>query len=188
MGDSQQQCLFRILDQITFYPIKEAELNAAQACGSQRQLVHIEHGVLDLAAHEAWANSYGRDIVATALQRTRALKAVPFLDDLIRTHEEPDAAAGGHGCSGAADEDGGDGCERVKAGIPGRCWKVLVKETDKLEAGSVLVSSRLASALHRVFLSLSFLSFLVHLICNGTDRLTPQSRPSSSHARWKSTS
>ena len=173
MGDpQQQQCLFRISDRITFYPIEEAELIAAQACGSQRQLVHIEDGVLDLAAHEAWADAHRQDIVATAAQRARAIKAAPFLDELIRTREDPDAADGGHGYYGAGDEDaGGDGCERVKAGIPGRCWKVLVKEADKLEAGSVLVSFRLSLALYLVFLLPSFLSFF------GSSHMLTGSRP-----------
>jgi urea carboxylase/allophanate hydrolase len=127
--------------------------------------VHIEDGVLDLAAHEAWADVHRQDIVATAAQRARAINAAPFLDQLIHTREDPDAADGGHGYYEAADEDGGDGCERVKAGIPGRCWKVLVREADKLEAGSVLVSFRLSLALHLVFLFPSFLSFLVHRTC-----------------------
>ena len=47
-----------------------------------------------------------------------------------------------------------DGYERVKAGIPGRCWRLLVKEGDKVKAGAVLVSV----SVHFVLLSASFIS------------------------------
>lgn len=149
--------MFEVFDRITFYPITEAELNNAQAAGTQRQLVRIEGGVLDLAAHEAWEDTNEQDIAMTVAQRARAIKAAPFLDELIRTPEDLNAAASRYGCYGAEEEDEGDDCEKVKAGIPGRCWKLFVEEGDKIEAGSVLVSLGLKSAID--------LSFLFNFFC-----------------------
>lgn len=139
--------MFRIFDQISFYPIAEAELDAAQASGTQGDLVRIEDGVLDLAAHEAWEDANRDDIAATATRRARAIAAAPFLGELTRPREDAEDAALGSGWTGAEEQDEageGGGCERVKAGIPGRCWRLLVKEGDRVEVGSVLVSLRLS--------------------------------------------
>lgn len=105
--------------------------------------MHIEDGVLDLAAHEACVNANHEDIAATAAQRARAIEAAPFIGELTRPREVADSVAGKSGYAEAEDEDEvdeEDGCEKVKAGIPGRCWRLLVKEGDKVKAGAVLVS------------------------------------------------
>lgn len=139
--------MFRVFDRISFYTITEAELDAAQASGTQGDLVRLEDGVLDLAAHEAWEDANRVDIAAAAAQRARAIEAAPFLEELTRPREEAaDAVASGSGCAGVEEEDDAgeeDGCERVKAGIPGRCWRLLVEEGDKVKAGSALVSLKL---------------------------------------------
>lgn len=143
--------MFRIFDRISFYSITEAELDTAQASGTQGDLVRIDDGVLDLAAHEAWVNDNHEDIAATAAQRARAIEAAPFLGELTRPCEAADSVAGGSERAKAGEEDKvdeEDGCERVKAGIPGRCWRLLVKEGDKVKVGSVLVSV----SVHFVFL------------------------------------
>lgn len=175
----QQQCLFSIFDRISFYPITEAELDAARSSGSQRDLIRIEDGVLDLAAHEAWEDAHRQDIVATAAQRDRAIKAAPFIEDLIRPRQGPDTTEGGCGLNGAYEEEGGgcDGCERVKAGIPGRCWRILVKEGDQVKGGSVLVSTK--DLTHNSFPSNTLLPWfpahfgvfflLIHGVCSWTN-------------------
>lgn len=160
--------MFEVFDRITFYPITEAELNNAQAKGTQRQLARIEGGVLDLTAHEAWADTNGQDIAMTVAQRARAIKAAPFLDELIRTPEHRNAVASRNGCYGLEEEDEGDDCERVKAGIPGRCWKLFVEEGDKVEAGSVLVSRRLKPVICQVSL-LPFLFFCFRFVLFATE-------------------
>lgn len=158
--------MFRVFDQISFYPITEAELDAAQASGTQGDLVRVEDVVLDLAAHEAWADANREDIAATAAHRARAIEAAPFLGELTRPSEDAGAAAGGSGWARAEEEEEGgageeDGCEKVKAGIPGRCWRLLVQEGDRVKAGSVLVSPRLSP--------ISF--FFEHYSCLGPDAL-----------------
>ncbi|KAI7781676.1 hypothetical protein LA080_014442 [Diaporthe eres] len=138
---NNQQFMFRIFDQISFCAITEAELDAAQAAGTQGDLVRIEDGVLDLAAHEAWADTHREDIAATLAQRTRAIEAAPFLGELTRPREAADAADGGSAWAGPEEKDEAgeeDWWERVKAGIPGRCWRLLVKKGDRVKTGSVL--------------------------------------------------
>lgn len=169
--------MFSIFDRISFYTITEAELDAAQASGTQIDLVRIEDGVLDLAAHEAWEDANRDDIAAAAAQRARAIEAAPFLDELTRPREEAaDAVASGSGCVGAEETDDAgeeDGCERVKAGIPGRCWRLLVEDGDKVKAGSALVSLKLApiSFLLGVISVPTRIPCEVHLVWKRTDRL-----------------
>lgn len=132
--------MFRIFDQISFYAITEAELDAAQESGAQGGLVRVEDGLLDLAKHEAWADANREDITAAAAQRAQAIEAAPFLRELTRAREADDTVAG-WARTEEQDEVGEEGgCERVKAGIPGRCWRLLVEEGDRVKAGSVLVS------------------------------------------------
>lgn len=141
---NNQQLMFRVFDQISFYGITEAELDAAQATGTQGDLVRVEDGVLDLAAHEAWEDAHREDISTTLAQRARAREAAPFLGELAQPREAAEDAAGSGGRTHSEEEDEtGDGCERVKAGIPGRCWRLLVKDGDRVKAGSVLVSLKL---------------------------------------------
>lgn len=132
--------MFRIFDRISFYAITESELDAARESGAQRGLVRVEDGLLDLAEHEAWGDANREDITAAAAQRAQAIEAAPFLRELTQTREADDTVAG---WSRAEEEDEvgeEDECERVKAGIPGRCWRLLVEEGDRVKAGSVLVS------------------------------------------------
>lgn len=184
-----KQFIFRVFDRISFYPITEAELDAAQASETQRDLVHFEDGILDLVVHETWANDNREDIAETAAQRARAIEAVPFLGELTRPHEADDAAPGESEWAGGKKEDNEageeDGCERVKAGIPGRCWRLLVKEGDKVEAGSVVVSFSFLSQRHSCRPGL-FLLFGYHTVWDCTNRLLFPPRPTSSRARWRS--
>lgn len=102
----------------------------------------------------------------TATQRARATKAAPFHDELIHPRENLECAANIYDCNGAEEEGEGYGCERVKAGIPGRCWQLLVNEGDKLKAGSVLVSLGLTSYIYMCFLLICFTSNLSSLQVN----------------------
>lgn len=108
--------------------------------------MRVEDGVLDLAAHEAWTNANREDIAATAARRASAIEAAPFLGELTRPREAAEDATGGSWWTAEEQDETGeeDGCERVKAGIPGRCWRLLVKQGDKVKVGSVLVSLRLS--------------------------------------------
>lgn len=192
---NHQQFMFRIFDQISFYTITEAELDAAQASGTQGDLVRVEDGVLDLAAHEAWVKANREDIAATAAQRARAIGAAPFLSELTRPREDADAADGGSAWAGPEEKDEAceeDGCERVRAGIPGRCWRLLVDEGDRVKAGSVLVSLRLSpitffSGCHSCLDPDPFRCLWFILCGNGLTDLVP-ARPTSSRARWRSRS
>lgn len=190
---NNQQFMFRIFDQISFCAITEAELDAAQAAGTQGDLVRIEDGVLDLAAHEAWADTHREDIAATLAQRARAIEAAPFLGELTRPREAADAADGGSAWAGPEEKDEAgeeDGWERVKAGIPGRCWRLLVKKGDRVKTGSVLVSLKLS--LKSLFLGRHPYPDRDPFRCtcsslgSHTDRLFH--RPTSNRVRWRSRS
>ncbi|QKD58822.2 allophanate hydrolase subunit 2-domain-containing protein [Fusarium oxysporum Fo47] len=122
---------FRRFDRISFYPVTEAALDGT----ARSELVQISDGVLDLEQYETWLTTNKEDITAAADQQARAISNAPFVDELVLPYQvEP--VVNGH--SPSLDSSGLRG-ERVKATMPGRCYKVMVKEGSVVEKGDVLV-------------------------------------------------
>ncbi|KAH7143176.1 allophanate hydrolase subunit 2-domain-containing protein [Fusarium sp. MPI-SDFR-AT-0072] len=122
---------FRRFDRVSFYPVTEAVLDGT----ARSELVQISDGVLDLEQYEAWLTMNKEDIAAAADQQARAISNAPFVDELVLPYQvEP--VVNGH--SPSLDSSGLRG-ERVKATMPGRCYKVMVKEGSVVEKGDVLV-------------------------------------------------
>ncbi|KAK2671816.1 Carboxyltransferase domain, subdomain A and B [Fusarium oxysporum f. sp. vasinfectum] len=114
-----------------FYPVTEAALDGT----ARSELVQISDGVLDLEQYETWLTTNKEDITAAADQQARAISNAPFVDELVLPYQvEP--VVNGH--SPSLDSLGLRG-ERVKATMPGRCYKVMVKEGSVVEKGDVLV-------------------------------------------------
>ncbi|KAF5019335.1 hypothetical protein F66182_8663 [Fusarium sp. NRRL 66182] len=124
--------LFRLFDRISFYPVGEASL-----CHTPREdLVQISDGMLDLVEYEAWLEKNKQDIIATASRQAKAIADAPFLDELLRPYHV-DSRVNNHASSLDGLNVGG---MRIKATMPGRCYKVMVKEEASVKKNDVLVS------------------------------------------------
>jgi urea carboxylase/allophanate hydrolase len=121
--------LFRLFDRITFYPISEAELDSKPLS----ELLHIKNNVFDASEYQAWLLENQKDIEQTILKLAEARDNAPFLDELVKPYN-----LASQGLRKNISELQG---ERIRAPMPGRCWKVLVKEGDKIEKGAIVVST-----------------------------------------------
>ncbi|KAH7367204.1 urea amidolyase [Plectosphaerella cucumerina] len=131
---STKPWMFRLFDRIRFYAVPEAELDAAIASpGRGSFLVRVEEGIVDLDEYETWLSDNKTDIDAVVSARERAFLAAPFLEELLKPYEaRPEK---GHGPSGDVEVGG----ERVRAQLPGRCWRCAVAEGDTVEVGDALL-------------------------------------------------
>ncbi|KAJ3950374.1 uncharacterized protein N0V96_001518 [Colletotrichum fioriniae] len=151
VGEQQQQqqqkqpWMFRLFDRISYYPIPESDLDTAITQGRISDLVRIEEGSLDLAEYESWLAANEADIEATRILRAEAIRNVPFMEELLQPYNPPESerqqqSGGGiFGEDGDGSSDGGVVGERIKAQMPGRCWKCEVKAGDEVEVGDALV-------------------------------------------------
>ncbi|KAF4119545.1 urea carboxylase [Geosmithia morbida] len=120
---------FRLFDRIAFYPVTEEELDSR----SFAELVRVEDGELDIAEYEALLDRDQEDIAAYKASQSRAIANVSFLDQLTQPFHPSRDASKMH--AKEADTTG----ERVRAVIPGRCYKVNVKEGDVVKKGDILI-------------------------------------------------
>ncbi|KAF5665360.1 putative DUR1,2-urea amidolyase [Fusarium heterosporum] len=133
-SESSKAWLFRRFDRISFYPVSEAVLDQTPVS----ELVKVTgDGVLDLEQYEAWLEENKDDISAQASQNANAIANAPFVDELCRPYEF-ESNTFGNGLS--LNVSNSDVCgERVKATMPGRCYKVMVKNGAVVEKGDVLL-------------------------------------------------
>ncbi|CRK20647.1 hypothetical protein BN1723_002617 [Verticillium longisporum] len=131
-GAAKKPWMFRLFDRISFYPISEAELDAAVREGRASTLVHAEPGTIELETYEAWLAANKTELDAVVAAREAAFHNAPFLEELLRPYEAPE---GEKRALGGEDVDG----ERVRAQMPGKCWRCVVKEGDEVEVGDALV-------------------------------------------------
>ncbi|KAJ6030275.1 uncharacterized protein N7446_000663 [Penicillium canescens] len=125
---------FSLLDQIRFYPVSEEELSVAEADGTSSDLIKISSAELDLDEYEKWLRKKEKDITAVREQRSKAMQEADFFDDLLKPY---DAVAMRPGRGQESDEVMIG--ERVKALLPGRCFRFAVKEGDEVQAGDPLI-------------------------------------------------
>jgi urea carboxylase/allophanate hydrolase len=128
---------FRRFDRISFYPVSEAVLDHTPTS----ELVQIcDDGVLDLEQYEAWLEENKEDISKQVSRQEKAIAEASFVGELCRPYEvESHTNADSLGVD--VNSSGLSG-ERVKATMPGRCYKVIVKEGSDVEKGDILVSPR----------------------------------------------
>ncbi|KAF9776480.1 hypothetical protein IL306_005336 [Fusarium sp. DS 682] len=122
---------FRRFDRISFYSVTEGVLDGI----TRSELVQISDGVLDLEQYETWLETNKEDIAATAEQQAKAISNAPFVDELVLPYQV-ESSVNGHGPSLDSSSVRG---ERVKATMPGRCYKVMVKEGGVVEKGDVVI-------------------------------------------------
>ncbi|RDW81168.1 putative Allophanate hydrolase [Aspergillus mulundensis] len=131
--NSQNPWLFSLLDQITFYPVAEKILDAAEEQGTVSELVKITHTELDLEQYEQWLSDNGESIAAVRTERAEAVRKAEFFEELLKPYQPTNATSEARG--GFHDTTG----ERVKAPFPGRCFRCAVEEGDQVEAGDTLI-------------------------------------------------
>ncbi|KAL4785240.1 urea carboxylase [Aspergillus varians] len=133
-ANSQSPWLFSLLDQITFYPITEKDLDLAEENGSVHDLVKITHTELDLDVYEQWLRDNSESIAAVRAERSEAVDRTGLVEELLKPYQRTstmtsESRANFHEMTG----------ERIKAPFPGRCFRCAVNEGDQVEAGDTLV-------------------------------------------------
>ncbi|KAL0941224.1 urea carboxylase [Colletotrichum truncatum] len=124
--------LFRLFDRISFYSISEAELDTAIELGKTDTLIKIDEGSLNLDEYEAWLETNKDDIEATRSARAEAIRTAPFMQELLQPYHFPETER-------RRIEKEDIAGERVKAQMPGRCWKCEVRVGCEVEVGDTLV-------------------------------------------------
>ncbi|KAJ5417622.1 uncharacterized protein N7487_001172 [Penicillium crustosum] len=128
--------MFSLLDQIRFYPVTEEQLSAAEADGTSSDLIKISDAELDLNEYEKWLAEEEEDITAVRERRSKAMHEADFFDDLLKPYD-PITMRPGLGRESDEPMIG----ERVKALLPGRCFRCAIEEGDEVQAGDPLVST-----------------------------------------------
>ena len=134
-GSREPAWAFRLMDRISFYCVSEETLDNAIASGTWHELVTYEEGTLDLNKYESWLAQNSEHIQAALQQQAEAVQKAPFYGELLKPYEaKTDSATprsqAHHSPSG----------EKVKANMPGRCFRIEVSEGQEVDAGDVLVS------------------------------------------------
>ncbi|KAJ5676573.1 Urea carboxylase [Penicillium maclennaniae] len=126
--------LFTLLDQIQFYPVTEEELSLAEAKGNSSDLIKISDVDLDLNEYEKWLEENAADSTTVREKRSQAVHEAEFFNDLLKPYEpaatRPDREFESHEHMAG---------ERVKAPLPGRCFRCAVKEAEEVQAGDPLI-------------------------------------------------
>lgn len=131
--DHGKACFFRRFDRISFYPISEDLLDNTP----RSELVHITEGALDLREYETWLEENKEDILAAVSRQEQAITNAPFVEELLQPYQANIVPNDHHSISDSSDVSG----ERVKATMPGRCYKVMVKEGQTVERGDIIVGT-----------------------------------------------
>ncbi|RGP65946.1 putative dur1,2-urea amidolyase [Fusarium longipes] len=122
---------FRRFDRISFYPVSEHILDHTP----RSELVQITGGVLDLVEYESWLEENKESISATVSRQEKAISNAPFLEELLLPYQVDSVPSNQDRIADSSSVSG----ERVKATMPGRCYKVMVKEGQTVEEGDIIL-------------------------------------------------
>ncbi|MDF0732718.1 urea carboxylase [Pseudomonas entomophila] len=128
-----QPWLLHCFDQVRFYPVSEAELDAfREAFREGRAQVRIEHGEFDFGQYQRFLADNAEDIAAFQQRQRAAFDAeVPLWREAEAALEVAEAPVLPQG-------EGLDG-HLVSAEMSGSVWKVLVEDGQWVEAGTPLL-------------------------------------------------
>ena len=132
--DGEQNWMFNMFDRIQFYSVSQRELDDAREKGFCDDLVKTEEAPFDIDQYESWLADKEDDIEHVRRQKMKALQDCDALvesasldqDSALVKSEENESVEKAHVV--------------IKAGIGGRCWKVLVEKGDTVSKGQTLVS------------------------------------------------
>ncbi|KAL3464937.1 urea carboxylase [Aspergillus heterothallicus] len=133
MRDPKTPWLFSLLDQITFYPLAEEDLNAAENKGTTNELIKATDTELDLDQYEQWLAENSDSITAVREKRSAAVQKADFLEELLKPYQPNCTSLESRG------KHENTSGERVKAPFPGRCFRCAVEEGAQVEAGDALI-------------------------------------------------
>ncbi|WP_295471265.1 urea carboxylase [uncultured Pseudomonas sp.] len=127
-----QPWLLHFFDQVRFYPVSEAELDAfREAFREGRAEVRIEHSEFDFAAYQAFLADNAESIAAFQARQKAAFDS----EVQLWRDDEPEAPKAAAAQEDAADLEG----HLVSAEMCGSVWKVLVEPGQRVEAGTPLL-------------------------------------------------
>lgn len=130
--------LLRFFDQVRFYPVTEAELDALRADFREgRAAVRIEEEVFDFAAHQRFLAQQADSIAAFQARQKRAFDAE------VALWKAGEAEAAQHAAETEPDLEPqaalSDGERLVSADMCGNVWKIPVQVGQSVSAGDTLV-------------------------------------------------
>ena len=146
-SSSETPWKFRMFDRISFYPVLQSELAGLDA-DQGGLLVQDDDDTLRLDAYESWLAGIRDEVAATMACRRDAIANAPFIGEILKP--APQMGLLGYGNEGDDDDHDHDHHDdtitsrptpgqRIKASIPGRCFKVSVQVGDVVQAGQELL-------------------------------------------------
>nr|MBP8264483.1 carboxyltransferase domain-containing protein [Pseudomonas sp.] len=128
-----QPWLLHFFDQVRFYPVSEAELDAfREAFREGRAQIRIEHGEFDFAEYRHFLAEHAESIADFQTRQKAAFEA-----EVQLWRDDDPAAAAPLVC--AQGNDGDLDGHLVSAEMSGSVWKVLVEPGQHVEAGAPLL-------------------------------------------------
>ena len=128
-----QPWLLHFFDQVRFYPVSEAELDAfREAFREGRAQIRIEHGEFDFAEYRHFLAEHAESIADFQTRQKAAFEA-----EVQLWRDDDPAATAPLVC--AQDDDGDLDGHLVSAEMSGSVWKVLVEPGQHVEAGAPLL-------------------------------------------------
>ncbi|KAK7712236.1 hypothetical protein SLS63_012474 [Diaporthe eres] len=128
---------FQLLDRISFYSVSEEALDETIISNRWHELITVEQDKLNLDEYECWLEANARDIESVTQQRAEAVRNAPFYDELLKPFK-PDADTEGFVSGPQGLMEPGLKGERVKANIPGRCFRIEVEEGQEVKQGDAV--------------------------------------------------
>ncbi|KAA9000647.1 urea carboxylase [Affinibrenneria salicis] len=126
--------LLRFFDQVRFYPVSEAELDALRDDFREgRAAIRIEETQFDFAEHQRFLRDHAASIAEFRRNQSTAFET----EVALWRQEEENVAPVSEAI--APPEPETDGALQVSADMNGNIWKVLVQPGDRVEAGQPLI-------------------------------------------------
>lgn len=134
--------IFRLFDQIKFFPVEEHILDEARDKGTDHKLIKIEQGAFDVKAYQNWLIRNDADIQAVQLKRWKILNESNLISAAIYAHA-PSSGPQLLDTDAQSPEvlSASSNVHLVRSAVSGKCWKCAVRAGDTVKKDQTLVSS-----------------------------------------------